>query len=372
MGGAQRVLFSLIESLPADEYEITLVCSPGGELIEWIERLNDVRSAPIRVIPLESLKRQISPTHDLKAFSSLLRLMRTERYDVVHFHSSKMGILGRLVAWVVGVPNIIFTVHGWGIGHDQSPLLRRLLGMVEKMIGRLGATIVCVAEHDRQVGIDQGYVPINSTLVVHNGVPQPEYRFGELRQLVQADDGHFLLGTVCRLADVKNPDIYIHTAAALQSMGFFAFKLLLIGDGPLRSHCEDLVEQFDLGGCVIMTGAREDAPALLSDLDLFLLLSRQEAFPLVVLEAMQAGLPVIATRVGGIPEQVEDGVTGFLVDPNPEAIAMTVMKLVSDVELRRAMAEAARARAERFSLEGMCDAYRHLYQGGRRMGEGGR
>lgn len=363
LGGAQKVMYELLAALPADRFEITLACRPGGELLTWVNQLNEQRPAPIRVVELPHLHRAIKPLADLRVLLQLRRLMRREGFDVVHLHSSKMGILGRIAAYSAGVPHILFTVHGWGAAR-QSSLMQRLLSLVERMVGRLTHSIVCVCEHDRRLGITLGFATPNRTRVIYNGVTPAEQTPGALRRMLGLDASTYLFGTVGRLVEEKQPELVIQTAELLRSRGQRDFHAVLVGDGPLRARCEALIAERGLGDCVTLLGSRDDVQRWVGDLDAFLLPSKYEGFPLVVLEAMQAGLPIIATPVGGVPEQVVDGVTGFLVPSDPSAIVEHLLRLRNDSALRQAMGTAARQRMSLFSVAGMIEAYSQLYLDG--------
>ena len=147
MGGAQKVVYDLISSLPEDRYDITLATYPGGELIQWIKDLETQGGKRVRIIGIPQLRREISPFYDISTFCKLYGLMKKERYDIAHFHSSKMGILGRLAAFMAGVPKIYFTVHGWGINEYQPEWLQKMLGLAEKVAGRRCTMCLCVSHH---------------------------------------------------------------------------------------------------------------------------------------------------------------------------------------------------------------------------------
>jgi len=360
-GGAQKVVYHLLEALPADRYDITLACAPGGELIDWVTELNRRRPRPIHLVTLPSLRREISPWADLGTLFALVRLLRRERFDVAHLHSSKMGILGRLAAWWAGVPKVIFTVHGWGVNEHQAAWKRWVFGRVEKAVARLTTRIACVSEYDLRVGQARGLVPSGKGLVIYNGVPEAEAKPGALRDQLGLPSETCVIGMVGRLAEAKHPELVLHSAHALKLRGCTRFHLVLIGDGPLRGVSQRLISELGLAPFVTLLGTRDDARLLMSDLDILLLLSRYEGFPLVVLEAMQAGVPVVATPVGGVPEQVVSGETGLLVAADPAIVAEQLDELIQRPGLRMAMGEAGKRRSAHFAVQAMVQAYERLY-----------
>ncbi|OAT86071.1 glycosyltransferase family 4 protein [Desulfotomaculum copahuensis] len=488
LGGAQMVLYHLVSGLERGKYDITVACAPGGDLVARLRALDGVR-----VVEIPALKREIAPVSDLTAFLTLYRLMRRERFGIVHCHSSKAGILGRLAARAAGVPGIIFTVHGWGINDYQSRGKRLLFTAAERLAGRLSSRVVCVSRADLEKGRREKLAPPEKLALIYNGVPAPgaggkpesadllaprkdsdvdsgtcrtgmdgcfdgtagevdrhtqhlaissgmadgsvtngparafrvpavekagiehcclpgkggqqavdtmvrrdvtgTCRFGGnntcLRRELGLHDGHLLVGMVCRLRAPKEPLFFLAAVRALlngapdgrPSIGAgraaaaavpleggepwaCRLRFVLIGDGPLRPACEEYIKKHGLEGRVFLTGTRADAAALMAGLDVFVLFSRWEGLPLTVIEAMQAGRPVVASAVGGVPELVQPGVTGYLVPSGDLPAAVERLSaLLADGALRRNMGEAGRRlAAERFSVARMVGEYDALYR----------
>ena len=317
MGGAQKIVYYIVASLPEESFDITLVTAPDGELIKWIEELNQTRLSPVRIQTLPSLQRKLSPGNDLKTFVALYRLIKAGKYDIAHFHSSKMGILGRWAAWLAGTPGIFFTAHGWGVYEYQRPLLQKLFGWIENLSSQLCSKVICVSEYDREMGINRGWVNPAKVRILYNGVPEPEAITGKLKNELQLNDETLIIGTICRLAEPKDPLCLIQVFAELKQRAGSApeppLKLVIIGDGPLRENCLNLITSLGLSEDIFLLGTRDDARDLLNDFDIFVLFSKREALPVTIIEAMQAGKPVIASRVGGIPELIQNGINGYLI-----------------------------------------------------------
>ncbi|SHJ00590.1 Glycosyltransferase involved in cell wall bisynthesis [Desulfofundulus thermosubterraneus DSM 16057] len=361
LGGAQKVLYHLVAGLNRERFEITVACAPGGELVHWLSGHEGVR-----IVEVPYLCREVSPLRDLSAFCFLHRLMRRERFHIVHCHSSKAGILGRLAACLAGVPGIVFTVHGWGINDYQSRAARLLFVLAERLAGRASSRVVCVSQADLQKGLELGLAPPSRLAVIHNGLPEPPFKPGALRRELGLDEDALLVGMVCRLRAPKDPLFFLQTARALLSTGKWSNRLyfVLIGDGPLMAGCREFVARHGLAGKVFLPGGREDAPSLLGDLDVFVLFSLWEGLPLTIIEAMYAAKPVVAAAVGGVGELVVPGETGFLVPPrDPVGAAKALEALLEDARLRREMGEkAGRLARERFSVERMVKNYTALYE----------
>lgn len=364
MGGAQKVVYHLAAGLGRDKFDLAVACAPGGELVGWLGKLPEVK-----VVELGCLKRDVSPLQDALCLLRLYRLIKSGGYDIVHCHSSKAGVLGRLAARLAGVRQVYFTVHGWGIDGRQPLPVRWLYSLAERLAGAVSTRVVCVSGHDREKGLALNLAGAEKLVVIHNGVPDTP-GFGspaagsELRAELGLAPNDIVIGTVMRLAPPKQPLFFLELAARLLDGNVDAgLYFVIIGDGPLRPECEEYIARHGLGGRVFLTGAREDAARLVSGFDIFMLFSSHEGLPLTVIEAMMAGVPVVASSVGGVGEMVIHGGTGYLVNGlDLDAAGGYVMELLKNPELRAEMGAAGRRRAlEMFGLARMIDRYEQLY-----------
>jgi glycosyltransferase involved in cell wall biosynthesis len=271
----------------------------------------------------------------------------------VHVSSSKAGVLGRLAAWALRVPVRVFTVHGWAFAADgaRSALLYR---WADRLVGPLTTATICVSELERSSGLAARTCVAERTVVIPNAVDvhgAPRARSTRSRPLLVA---------VGRLRPPKDFETLLRALALLPAD---AFDAAIVGDGPQRAELEALRTQLGLEDRVRLEGDRRDVPAVLADADAFVLSSRSEGLPVSVLEAMAAGLPVVASAVGGVGELVVDGETGMLVPPaDAEALAAALATIVADPALRRRLGEAGHGRAEElFDLEAFRRAHVALY-----------
>jgi glycosyltransferase involved in cell wall biosynthesis len=354
IGGAQQVTYSLARHL-SDEYEITVACAPNGALVERLRRDG------IHVVEIPDLVRNVRPWRDLRAFFSLRRWLRRERFDLVHTHSTKAGLLGRLAARYAGVPGVLFTAHGWAFTEGRAYWVRRLLARVERYAARRTSKIICVSEHDRELALRFRVADPQQLVVIHNGIDPGPFREADgkaVRAEWGIDRDEPLITFVGRLAAQKDPLTLLEAVRRLSGG-----RVLLVGGGPLRSRVRAFLRQHGLEDRVVLTGEQTNIPEILAASDIFVLPSRWEGLPLTVIEAMLAGLPVVAGRVGGVPELVEEGVTGLLVPPgDPTRLAEALQRLLDGADLRHRMGDAARRRAlRRFTLESMLRKYRDVY-----------
>lgn len=369
VGGAQKVLFNIVKGLhnkciddqSQNKFEFQVTCAPGGEMVDWLRKIG------VQVYEFPELARPIKPFTDFKALLKLRKLMKIEKYDLVHCHSSKAGIVGRLAAWLAGVPRIVFTVHGWGVNESQPLLVRSMLGAAEKVAGWVSTDVVCVSKADYQLG--KKFVNEKKLRVIYNGVEKSEKAEkwetlnGKLRRDLGIGDKAVIIAMAARLKKPKEPLLYLKVAERVIKTQGNNVHFLLIGDGPLRGECEKFIQEKKLEKQVHLLGTREDLIDLYPDFNIFALLSSWEGLPLTICEAMRAGLPIVASRVGGIEEQVVHGWNGFLIERQEMDKAVEYLdKLVIDERMRRGMGENSKAGGENlFRLERMVEEYKKLY-----------
>ena len=314
-GGAQTYVAALLPAL-AERYEVVVAAHGPGPLRRAAE------DAGCRFVPLRHVRRAVRPWRDALGLLELVSLMRRERPDLVHLNSSKAGILGRIAAGLAGVPACVFTVHGWSYAPYRGPV-RGAFALLERALAPLASRIVCVSERDAAAANGRA-------VVIRNAVDVG----GALRARPTSTSPKIV--SVGRLTEPKDFPTLLRALEQIEPNGW---RALAAGDGPQRAALED--------GPLEVLGERDDVPELLAAADLFVLSSRSEGLPISVIEAMAAGLPVVASDVGGVPELVVDGETGLLVPPgNDRLLASALRRLLADPELRRRMGEAWRRRAE--------------------------
>jgi glycosyltransferase involved in cell wall biosynthesis len=346
VGGAQAYVASLLPAL-AGRFDVVVAAHGPGPLRAA------AADAGVRFVALEHVRRPINPWRDVAGFVELVQLLRRERPDILHASSSKAGVLGRLAALVAGVPIRIFTVHGWAFT-AHTGTASTLYRWADRLARPLTTVTICVSENERAAGIRAGTCSAERTVVIRNAVSldgRPPARRG---------NGRPRLVAVGRL---KAPKDFVTLVRALALLPPGSFEALIVGEGPDRSALESELRRLGLEDRVRLAGERHDVPGLLAAADVFVLSSVSEGLPVSVLEAMAAELPVVASRVGGLPELVVDGETGLLVTPrDADALAAALDRLVADRALRRQLGAAGRAYAEsRFDPESFARAHVDLY-----------
>jgi glycosyltransferase involved in cell wall biosynthesis len=336
----RHFLLPLMRAARYRGHEVVGACAEGP-------LLRDVRAEGFRVISVPFVRR-LSPVAHVRAFWSLVRLLRAEKPDLVHAHMPISGFLARLAARIAGVPKVAYTCHGFLFNHVSSSLPRRGLSLVmEWLAARVTDVFLTVSEAEardaRRLGIAA------NPQAVRNGRDPAVFRpdagaRARIREELGVAEDQVVVIAVSRLVWHKG---YPELAAAMRLVP--EAELWVVGERLDTDRGADmgaLLRSAELGGRLRMLGYRSDIPALLAAADVFTLPSRFEGLPMSVIEAMLTGLPVVATNVRGPAEQVVEGETGFQVPAgDAAALAAALGRLVHDPGLRERMGQAGRARA---------------------------
>ncbi len=301
----------------------------------------------VRPIAVTGLGRSIHPGRDLTALRRLLREFRAFRPHIVHTHAAKAGALGRLAARLARVPVTVHTFHGHVLRGYFNPAIAAAFRAIERALARRTTRIVAISPGQREELLAMGIGCPEQMAVVPLGLEldpflESQARRGALRRHLALPPEAKVLGIVARLVPIKDHATFF-AAAARVAQADPALHLVVAGDGPLRGELEALAGSSGLAGRAHFLGWWEDLPALYADLDVLALSSRNEGTPVCLLEAMAAGVAVVATRVGGVPDMVRHGETGLLVPAgDPAALAAAVATLLADPERRLALGLAGR------------------------------
>lgn len=366
IGGPAIHATLLTERLDPLRYESRLVCGVESAAEGSYIALHRLQVPGLTVIP--ELGREIHPVRDLATLLRLYRLMRRVRPHVVHTHTAKAGAVGRLAARLAGVPVIVHTYHGHVLHGYFSPAKTRLFTAIERGLARITDRLLVVSDAGRQDLLARGIGDPARITVLRLGLDLAPFleaeRFrGQLRAELGLDGAAPLVGIVARLVPIKRHEEFL-AGAALLAQRVPAARFLVIGDGERRGELEAVAARPGLGGRVRFLGWRSDLARVYADLDVVTLTSTNEGSPVSLIEAMAAARPVVATRVGGVPDLVEDGVSGLLVPAgSPPALAAAVASVLEDRDRARALGEAARKRVHpAFDVGRLLSDVDHLYQ----------
>lgn len=361
LGGAQRVALHTAATLDRAAFEAGLAWGPGDALDEVAERI-----AGVTRYPVPSLVRPVSPVNDLRALSRLYRTIRDFRPDIVHTHSSKAGVLGRLAARRAAVPVVVHTVHGFGFTPLQSPAKRAVFFAAERVAARWTDHFVAVSQRNLDRGVELGLWRPSEASVIRAGIDLDRFRRlgdgGATRRELGIPDGVPVVTQIGNFKPQKAPLDFIRAAAAV-SARLPETRFVMVGDGPLRPAAEALAAELGLAGRLIFAGWWNDVPGLLAATTVSVLSSRHEGLPCAIVESLAAGVPVVATAVDGTPEVVTPGVNGELVPPaEPDSLAAAILAILTDESRRRSMAAAAVQGLEEFDRDRMVRRLEELYR----------
>lgn len=365
--GGPSVHVSLLNAgLAHGGYECLLVTGSEGATEGSLRDLAVARRLRLTVVP--ELGREIAPWSDLRTLVKLYRLMRRERPQIVHTHQAKAGFAGRLAARLAGVPIVLHTFHGHVFRGYFSPRKTRLFLLMERLGARLSSRIVTISPRLRDELAAFGVTTADRIAVIPLGfdldafASQPRAD-GHFRRSLGLPDGAKLVGAVGRLVPIKNIPLLLE-AAVLARRRDPAIHVVLVGDGEIRADLEARVAALGLAEAVTFAGWRRDLPSVYADLDAVVISSDNEGTPASLIEAMASGCPVVATRVGGVPDLVADGETGRLVPPgDPAALAAALLARFAEPERTDRMAALARRRAlERYQARRLVADVDRLYR----------
>ncbi|MBE0660813.1 MAG: glycosyltransferase family 4 protein [Bryobacteraceae bacterium] len=348
VGGASIHVRDLAREMLRRGHEVMVLVGGRGPVTEQLSAAD---------VPFESvrwLRRQPNPLWDILALAELIRTLRRVKPDLVSTHTAKAGTLGRLACRLLGIP-VLYTPHGWPAGDRMPPPSRAIFGFVERLMARWSAAIICVCEFEKRLALDKAIAGPEKLLVIHNGVHDVDQD-----RRARPDCRPVRICSVARFEPPKDHRTLLQALALIRDM---PWELDLAGDGPGELEVRRLAGALDLSGRVRFHGYLPDPSLLLAECQLFALSSRSEALPRSILEAMRAGLPVVATDVGGVSEAVAGGVTGMLAQAgNPQALAAVLRHLLESTQLLKAMGVAARASYERsFRFQTVADRMEAVY-----------
>lgn len=343
------------------KYSMEMACAPGGPLNDLVMKYD------MTVRPIKNFVSEVAPVKDLHALWQVYRLLQRTKYDLIHTHNSKGGFIGRLAAYLVGNPPVIHEVHGYAF-HENEPWIRRSIFFALEVLARhWSKMVICISQPLVDIWVKRKLAPPERIRKIYSGIEIAEFQKTHARDKIRRELGlrpdQIAVGQVSKLWEGKGHEDIID-ACPIIFEEVPDLKIFFVGDGPIRKKLEEIVYKNGLQGRIVFLGHCDNIAEVTSALDIAVLASHFEGMGRVLLEAMAAGLPIVATRVGGIPDLVVDQETGFLVEPhNPEQLAQSILRLASDLELRKRMGNSGRQRVDsRFSATTMLKQIDSVYQ----------
>lgn len=360
IGGAQDNTLYTLELLDREKYDVAFACNMSGEYLERAQAIQDCK-----IYDIQSLERAINPLNDWKALKELIKLIRKEKFDIVHTHSTKPGVIGRLAAYLVGTPIVIHTVHGFPFHDFMNWMKRELYIAIEKIINIKTTHLITVSTLNLKKIVDLKMANADKITNIYSGIDVDRFSSSQKKDLHQelnlsADTK--LVGFIGRFSEQKSPftflEAIVQVVKEVKNSHF-----IFVGDGPKKEEMLAFVKANKIEKHISFLGYRHDVHEILHGLDLFALSSIYEGLGRSVTEALCCKIPVVATAVEGVPELVIHHKTGLLVEPrNSDQFAESLLFALNNSKAMKQMAEAGYLFVkENFQVKDMVDNIDALY-----------
>jgi len=374
-GSAENTLLTVL-GIEKKEFEVALAKGPSyesrmsqKEQASVISDLKEAQSTGVKLVNMRTLLRRINPVYDLLSLFSFYSYLIKEKPTIVHTHTSKAGLLGRLAAKLAGIPIVVHTPHGHVFFGYFGPFKTRIFILLERLASRITDKIVALTNREKddyilfKIANEDIFVVINSGVELDKFKELPPNEKQYLKRELGIPDNSLIIGTAGRLVPIKGPNFLIEAAKYIHSKYHDAF-FVFTGDGPLKQDLEKKARELGMEKNILFLGWRDDVAKIISIYDIFCLPSLNEGMGRVLVEAMALGKPIVASDIGGIPDLIVHGKNGFLVPPkNPVQLAKYIQILLEDEKKREKMGQAGKEMALNFSKEIMVERISDLYKG---------
>jgi glycosyltransferase involved in cell wall biosynthesis len=355
--------FLSMKGMDREVFKVDLACAPGGQLIELAKKDH------LKVHTFKNLVQPIHPVKDLLSVVDLASFLRKNYYHIVHTHNSKAGFVGRLAARIAGVPVVIHTVHGFAF-HGQEPAWRQFLyRSLEKLASHLCDRMIFISQPLIDWALKEGVTKKDKIVKIYSGIDLNEFQPATLDEKQRAREkwgigpNDPVVGIVSKLWEGKGHEVLIKAFKDVKK-DINRAKLVIVGEGYLEDKLRSLTDNLGLTDSVIFTGFQSDVSTVIRVFDVAVLPSFFEGMGRVLLEAMAMEKPVVASRVGGIPDIVKDGINGFLTTPGDTKELGDALKiLLNDKRLATRMGkEGRKGVTAEFSADMMVNAIKDVYK----------
>ncbi len=360
-GGAQRYVFDLATHVPKSAFDVTVVCGGDGELVKQL------KAQSIRVIQLSGLARDINIYNEFKVFFQLGAIFRKEAPDIVHLNSSKIGGLGALAGRFAGIPKIIFTAHGWAFNEDRSVVSKLIIRFLSWITAVLCHRTITISRKEQKQTLSFPFISDAKVRMIYIGIPHQQYlpqnaaRHLILERTKNETRPHTLW--VGSLGELHGNKGHIYSLEAIKHMHESGMDIFycIIGEGEKRAEFEAYIKANDMEKYCVLPGTiptDTSGSTLLKAFDVFIFPSLKEGLPFAVLEALQAEVPIIASKVGGIPEIIESKKNGLLIPPkNVFEIRTALESVLPDKDIKEGYRlKGKKCVQKKFTLEAMLHA----------------
>ncbi|MEW5799496.1 MAG: glycosyltransferase family 4 protein, partial [Bacteroidota bacterium] len=313
VGGAQDYLILLVKNLDRSKFEPIIMGRMEGE---WVSTIKGLPS--VTCVDIPSLRREISPLRDVQATFQIWKACRKYKVDILHTHSSKPGIIGRLGACLAGVKGTVHTIHGFSFHEFMPSWKRKFFIFLERLMSKFTSVLILYSKENFKTAKELKISASRSVEMFYYGIDYTPFEDHVDVQMIRKqfgfNDDHYIIGFTGRFMEQKGLNILIEAFCGIHKK-FPHTRLLLVGDGALRPELEKQIQSVNLQHAVTITGFRSDIPKLLRSMNLFVMTSLWEGLSRSLAEAMYAELPIIATDVGGTSDAIRHSETGWLIKP---------------------------------------------------------
>jgi len=367
VGGVSPHVENLMRGLDRTRYEQQLVCGLEGLGEKSAREHFDTQGMSPILVPYLVGNPRLNVS-DALAFAFILRLLRRQRPVILHTHASKAGLLGRVAARLSGVPIVVHTFHGLVLKEHYGRVKTNGVRAVERWLARLSDCLITVSDQDKKDLIACRVASAEKIEVIPLGLELKQFidnkkQRGVLHRELCLDSTTRLLGIIGRIVPIKNHRLFFDAMARVLAE-YSTAHLVVVGDGHLRPEMERYARDMGIEKKVSFLGWRHDLAQVYADLDVVVISSKNEGTPVTAIEAMAAGRPVVATRVGGLPDVISDGVTGYLVKPdNVEQLSCAVQRVLREDETtNRLICRARESVKHKFAVERLARDMDLLYR----------
>ena len=372
-GSSQNTLLTALGHNRAQFRPIVVAGDPGPSTAQGGAKATEENRLRLRAhgIPLEivpALTREVNPLKDLQALWSLIRILRREQPTIVHTHTSKAGVLGRLAAWIARVPIVLHTPHGHVFFGHFGRFKSWLFCLIEYVLAWGTTRMIALTDAERDDHLERGVGRRKKFAVISSGIDLKRFQLASRSRRQHLSDfscppDAIVVGSVGWLTEVKGHQFLIEAIGKLKPR-YAGLHCVIIGGGPLQGEYAQLAAHLGVTSSIQFFEKRDDIPACLAAMDIFVLPSLNEGMGRALVEAMASGLPVVATRVGGVPAIVRNNQTGLLIPPSDvNALSAALVRLLDDPSLAKELGEAAQDHInQRFDAACMVRKIESLYE----------
>lgn len=347
IGGAQVHVLDLCNYAKLNGHDVFVIVGEKGLLVDHLNQCG------VETFIADSLVREISPKKDFKSYRQVRNIVKHKNPDIIALHSSKAGIIGRLVSSSLNIP-VVFTAHGWAFADGVSKRKCKVYASIERLFARKTNSIITVSNQDKLLALNNKVSNERQMVAIHNGVKDIGLFHNDFnREVVN-------MIMVARFSEQKDHETLFKALFEVRSKNW---TLSLVGKGRTMEHLKSMVSGTDIEDKIKFLGERSDVPDLLKQSDIFLLISNWEGYPMTTLEAMSAGLPIIASDVGGTSEAVTHDLNGYLVKrKDHKSLSEYIDALIENPQIRQLMSVKNRSDyLEKHTVSRMCESTFNVY-----------